>query len=260
ANENDPLGRAPGEVLWKERFDYNSLQEQRKFLGDFWFSALYQQEPIFKTGKIFKRENFRYFELKENNVIVVETKGSQSIREYHLLEHCTVFTTVDLAVKANERTDYTVGVVFAVNRSRDIFILEIIRERFNSADHLSFLWSVFSRWKPVLIGIEAVQYQYSLIQMGRKMGLPVKELKADRDKIARSLSIANLVDSGKVYFRKGASWLDDFERELIEFPDSKHDDQVDAFSYISQIIEPISSAKVHSAPRKKYKDILPLFE
>ncbi|MFN3306168.1 MAG: phage terminase large subunit [Candidatus Kapaibacteriota bacterium] len=260
ANENDPLGRAPGEVLWKERFDYNSLQEQRKFLGDFWFSALYQQEPIFKTGKIFKRENFRYFELKENNVIVVETKGSQSVREYHLLEHCTVFTTVDLAVKANERTDYTVGIVFAVNRSRDIFILEIIRERFNSADHLSLLWSVFSRWKPVLIGIEAVQYQYSLIQMGRKMGLPVKELKADRDKIARSLSIANLVDSGKVYFRKGASWLDDFERELIEFPDSKHDDQVDAFSYISQIIEPISSAKVHSAPRKKYKDILPLFE
>lgn len=260
AKEDDPLGRAPGEVLWQERYDANTLHEQRKFLGDFWFSALFQQEPMFTTGKIFKRENFRYFDLKENNLITTEVKGLLSTKEHYLLEHCTLFATVDLAVKANERADYTVAIIFAVSTNKEIFILEVIREKFDSAEHLNLLSAIYSRWKPVLIGIESVQYQYSLIQTARKMGLPVKALKADRDKIARSLSIATMLEAGKVFFRKNSHWLDDFERELIEFPDGKHDDQVDAFSYISQVIEPIASAKVHSAPRKRYKDIIPLFE
>ena len=41
------------------------------------------------------------------------------------------------------------------------------------------------------------------------------------------------VEGEKVFFLKKAPWLNEFEKELTLFPNSTHDDQVDAFAYIS---------------------------
>lgn len=260
AVENDPLGRLPGEPLWKERFDANTLAEQRKVLGDFWFSALYQQEPVFAFGRIFKREKFRYFSFHNGTILLHNFEGNTVSNEYILLRDCSIFATFDLAARTNERSDYTVALVFAVSRNKDVFILDVLRQKFDSADHLQLLQSIYSRWKPILVGIESVQYQFSLVQAARRQGIPVKELKAERDKIARSLAIASYLDAGKVYFRKDAPWLDDFERELLAFPDGSHDDQVDAFAYITQLIEPLANAKVQSISKRKATEMLSLFD
>ncbi|MCX7909137.1 MAG: phage terminase large subunit [Ignavibacteria bacterium] len=260
AKDNDPLGREIGEPLWKERFDLNSILEQKKILGDFWFSALYQQEPIFTTGKIFHREKFQYFDLVNNIITITNSTQKITSKEHILLSSCSIFATVDLAIKSSERSDYTVAIVFAISGKKDVFLLEIFREKFDATDHLSLLQTIYSRWKPLLIGVESVQYQYTLVQNARRIGLPVKELRADRDKIARSLVIANWIDAGKVFFRKDTTWLDEFERELIQFPDGAHDDQVDAFSYIAQLIEPISTSRIKGISKKNPNDMLSLFD
>lgn len=242
ATEEDSLGRKVGEPLWKERFDETALAARQKVLGDFWFSALYQQDPKPTTGRIFRREKFRYFVEHGKHFELI---GSEGDREFVLSEDCTTFAVVDLAIKASQQSDYTVAVVFAVSKDKRIFVRDVIREKFDSADHLRFLESLFFRWKPRLIGIESVQYQASLVQRARRLGLPIKELRADRDKIARSLPIASMVDAGTVFFRRDATWLETFETELVEFPNGRHDDQVDAFAYIAQLIEPISNAEVY---------------
>lgn len=245
ATESDILGRKVGEPLWKERFNADALTERQKVLGDFWFSALYQQDPKPATGKIFHREKFKYFvERNRHYELVVSEKGTLE-REFIPFEDCTTFAVVDLAIKVSQQSDYTVAIVFAVSRDKRIFIRDVIREKFDSAEHLRFLESLFFRWKPRLVGIESVQYQASLIQRARRLGLPIKELRADRDKIARSLPIVSMVDAGTVFFRRDTPWLETFESELIEFPNGKHDDQVDAFAYIAQLIEPISSTEVY---------------
>ncbi|MGB9852944.1 MAG: phage terminase large subunit [Candidatus Kapaibacteriota bacterium] len=259
AKENDALGRNPGEPLWKERFSIDALLEQKKTLGDFWFSALYQQEPIFSTGKIFKRENFRYFTLL-NDKILVQTLGNKSVQyDYVLVKNCSIFVTMDLAIKTSERSDYTVALVFAVDQKKDVYILEVLRQKFDASDHLKIIQNIFTRWQPVLIGIESIQYQFTLIQNARRLGIPVKELHPDKDKIARSLAIANWIDSGKVFFRRDTSWLEEFERELVSFPDGNHDDQVDALAYIMQLIEPIGIARVSGINKNKSKELLSLF-
>lgn len=61
AGEDDLLGREPVEPLWDARFSIDLLLEQKQVLGDFWFSALYQQTPKQLLGKIFRRERFDYF-------------------------------------------------------------------------------------------------------------------------------------------------------------------------------------------------------
>ncbi|MFE1451996.1 phage terminase large subunit family protein [Streptomyces olivaceoviridis] len=43
--EDDPLGRAPGEALWPERYNTDDLERIRKGVGERVWWALYQQQP-----------------------------------------------------------------------------------------------------------------------------------------------------------------------------------------------------------------------
>ena len=55
AEENDPLKRKPGELLWPERFDTDFMEAQRR-LDSRGFTALYQQRPTPEDGDLFARK------------------------------------------------------------------------------------------------------------------------------------------------------------------------------------------------------------
>jgi len=233
ALQNDPLCRQFGEPLWKERFPVNELQKIRKRMGEYWFSALYQQEPLPSGSTIFKRVNFKYFVNHNNNLEYIDNENSiKSISKADL----TIMATCDLAISARETADYTVIIIFGKSLENKIFILDIIREHFETINHLPLLRSIFQKYRPKLIGIESVQYQKSLIQQAIKSGLPIKSLRPDKDKVSRALTIAAQMENGLVFFQKDADYLAEFEKELLNFPKSRYDDQVDAFSYIPQMI------------------------
>jgi predicted phage terminase large subunit-like protein len=48
------------------------------------------------------------------------------------------------------------------------------------------------------------------------------------DKVLRLFSVSSHFEAGKVLLPASASWLDEYRRELLTFPGSKHDDQVDS--------------------------------
>lgn len=233
AMQNDPLNRKIGEPLWIERFPANELQKIRKRIGEYWFSALYQQEPLPSGSTIFKRTNFKYF------------ANFPDYLEYFDEEHClkrtskkdlTIMATCDLAISTHETADYTVIIIFGKSHDNKIFILDIVRQRFETINHLPLIKSIFQKYRPKLIVVENVQYQKSLIQQAIKEGLPIKSLRPDKDKVSRALTIAAQMENGMVYFQKDADYLAEFEKELLNFPKSRYDDQVDAFSYIPQMI------------------------
>lgn len=233
ALENDPLNRQIGEPLWKERFSANELHKIRKRMGEYWFSALYQQEPLPSGSTIFKRTYFKYFTNFPDYLEYIDAENSlKSISKKEL----TIMATCDLALSTRETADYTVILIFAKALDNKIFILDIVRERFEAINHLPLLQSIFQKYHPKIIGIENVQYQKSLIQQAIKTGLPIKSLRPDKDKVSRALAIAALLENGMVFFRKDADYLTEFEKELLNFPKSRFDDQVDAFSYIPQMI------------------------
>lgn len=57
AEDDDPLGREPGEALWPEVWPIEHLQRLREE-SPTWFSALYQQRPISHLGAMFPRGCF----------------------------------------------------------------------------------------------------------------------------------------------------------------------------------------------------------
>ena len=55
----------------------------------------------------------------------------------------------------------------------------------------------------------------------------------NNDKQTRLLNVSNLLENGTCLFPDNKpAWRADFERELITFPNSKHDDQCDALSQL----------------------------
>ena len=63
AEEDDPLGREPGQALCPDRFDEEALAISKQVLGR-GFYALYQGRPQAAEGSLFKREWFRYFRIE----------------------------------------------------------------------------------------------------------------------------------------------------------------------------------------------------
>lgn len=61
AEDNDILGREKGEALWPEQYDLQALHEIKAMLGNYWFSALYQGNPIPSEGLLFSKNNMNTY-------------------------------------------------------------------------------------------------------------------------------------------------------------------------------------------------------
>ncbi len=86
-------------------------------------------------------------------------------------------------------------------------------------------------YDPAAVLIEDKASGQSLLQdLKRETPLPLIACMPKVDKLTRMLRITPLMEAGKILLPHQASWLGAFERELFHFPDSAHDDQVDAVS------------------------------
>jgi predicted phage terminase large subunit-like protein len=229
AEEDDPLNRQPGEPLWPERFGVEDLEATRRALGTYLWAALYQGHPAPLDGNIFRRSWFRYWTpAGENAYLLHQPEGKPRTAD---ARRCQVFATVDLAISQKTSADYTVAAMWAATPQHDLLLLERYRGRLDGPSQIELLKKLHREWAPDWIGIEAVAYQMTLVQTLRRAGLPVKELKADRDKISRALTAAARLEGGNVYWPKVAAWLGEWETELLAFPNGRHDDQADVFAY-----------------------------
>lgn len=236
AIENDPLGRQPGEALWPERYDVDRLREIETSVGPYWFSALYQQNPVPLGAGIFAREDFRYYEETESTYNLRQPDGTLVIVPKN---QCVKFSTIDLAVSVKTSADYTVIGTFAKTPLNDLITLDITKQRLEGPDQLPMLQSIWMQYRPSQMHIESVGYQLALIQQARRAGLPILPITPDKDKIARALLVSARMKAGTVYFPTYAPWMrgeEGLEAELLGFPAMKHDDQVDVMAYAAYVV------------------------
>ena len=110
-------------------------------------------------------------------------------------------------------------------------MLDLVRARLEGPDIVPALRRLYERFRPDTIGIEATAFQLSIVQEARRTGLPIRALRADRDKVSRALTAAVRMEGGNVFFESGSWYLDVLEKELTTFPVGRHDDTVDVLSY-----------------------------
>lgn len=204
----------------------SEVQAAKTEIGSLVFAQEYEAKFISEGSQMFKQDWFKYY---HEGVGQVHADG-----ETYDLNDLTLFGSVDLATSTRETADYTVIGSFGLHQpTKKLFILDMTISRMEAPDIIPEIKKHVVRNNLEWVGIEKAGFQLALVQFARREGLPVIELKADRDKRQRALPLSAKMEAGLVYLPKNEeySWVADVERELLTFPVGAHDDIVDCISY-----------------------------
>lgn len=215
--------RGYGEALHPERYDVSALDRIRKAVGPRDWSALYQQNPVSDDGDYFTRDMIQYFE--EDDIDLDEMR---------------FYAAWDLAIGKKDRNDYSVGMVIGVDSFDRLFVVDVVRGRFDGFELVEQILDLYEVWKPSIIGIEKGHIEMALgpflEKRVRERGLYeayFKDLKTGRrDKEARARAIQGRMQQGMVFLPKNQVWTGPLVAELLRFPNGTHDDQVDALAWL----------------------------
>lgn len=224
------------QILWPDRWPETELKKEREGRVAQGLGDVYSQEflniPIDESNSFFKKSDF--LEINEND--------KKALLNYYI--------TVDLAISEKQKADWSVFLIAGVDEERRIHIKNIIRERLDGKEIVDTILSLHEIYKPIAIGIEEGQiskaigpFMYEKMISSNKFPLvqPLKHL--GKDKVARSRSIQARMRAKSVKFDKAADWYQIFEDECMRFPRDKHDDQVDAFSYLGIMLDKLIEAQ-----------------
>lgn len=243
AEEEDVLGRVPGQPLWPYRYDADALQVIREAVGSYVWNALYQQRPYIEGGGILKPDACQRFTIKGPNFITGDG--------YRIVPRSNTwrFITIDTAGTSKNYSDFSVAAVFDVTPDKEALLVHIDRRKIDSAAQIGWLQGLFDEWRPRFVGIENKTFGTTLIQTALRLGLRVQALKADTDKVTRAYGLSPFMENGKFQLPHAAPWLADLEHEMASFPYGTHDDQVDAVSYAARVLQDHTVAERHK-PKK----------
>jgi predicted phage terminase large subunit-like protein len=118
-----------------------------------------------------------------------------------------------------------------LRRGNDRYLLDVRRERLVYPELKRRVAQLAGRENPGAVLIEDCNSGTQLIQDLRADGniRPIPISPKD-DKATRLDLQLEKLEAGYVLIPEQAPWLDDFRNEILQFPDGRHDDQVDSMS------------------------------
>lgn len=215
ANDNDELGRAPGEPLWPEFYDADRLTELKETMGTYLFSAIYQQAPKKSASGNFDRE-----------WIILEDRPPP-------LENLRLLRSWDMA-GTESAGDFTAGYKLALDITTNHFwILDGISVQYSSAKVEALVSAtaeddgveceILIEQEPGSSGKTVINHYLTHILAG----YAAHSERHTGDKFTRALPFFAACEFKRVHMIKGA-WNDKLLDQCTEMPDGKHDDDVDA--------------------------------
>ena len=213
---HDPRQR--GEALW-ESWIGADIYEGIKKESEIEFAALYQQSPTTAEGNIFKAKHFKYYKENEDFIYLAD----EAIKKRDL----RIYQTIDPAGTVSQTADDFACITFAIH-GNNIIILDTFNEQALTTTHENIMIALRDKWSPIYQAVEKKIFGLNIIQNAAAKGIPVKPLLADGNKIYRAEPLQVHFQNGLVWFKNGFSAL---EKQLLEFPNGKHDDLVDCLAY-----------------------------
>lgn len=139
----------------------------------------------------------------------------------------------DIAASTTETADWSVCTTWLKLR-RNHYLIDVRRVRKNYPELKRLVASHAQSYNARTILIEQNGIGLPLFQdlwTNPPAGMPKPVgIKAKEDKLVRMEAQSAIIENGHVYLPQDAAWLDIYLRELMAFPSSKYDDQVDSTS------------------------------
>jgi predicted phage terminase large subunit-like protein len=210
--------RRTGDLLHPEREPLEVLNEIRATMGEFHFSAQYQQSPLPEEGNLLKWEWFERFAQPPQ-----PESGGRIVQSW------------DFAVKDGEQNDWSVCVTAYV-KGNAVFVLDIYRERLNYPGQREAVIRFARQHRARVILIEGAANGSPLVSDLRHLNqsdVPTPLAITPKGSKTERLAVqSHRIEAGDVRLPEKAPWLDAFRAEILAFPLGRHDDQVDALSQL----------------------------
>ena len=228
AEDNDPLGRKPGEMLCPE-LGYNEewAERTKKEVGGRVWEALYQQHPTQQQGGIFKREWVKRYSSLPSKL------NDEGERVIDVDEWCQSW---DLTFKGEKNSDYVAGGVWA-RRGSEHYLVAIIHERLDFTQTIAKIKAISAAYPQAVRKLIEDKANGSAVMSMLRTQLPgIIPVLPTKSKEARANAVTPFFEAGNIYVPEGFAG-DMYINELCAFPNGKHDDQVDQTSqYLSRHI------------------------
>jgi predicted phage terminase large subunit-like protein len=212
--------RRAGDVLHPERESQSALDEMKASMGSMEFAAQYQQAPVPVGGNLIRWSWFKFYQTPPS-----------------LQSGDNIIVSWDTALSSSQMADYSACVVLLARRET-IYILDVVRARLEYPDLKRAVLQHHNRWRRATskyaLLIEKKGSGLSLIQDLRRENIYAIGIEPGGEKTLRMAAQTAPIEAGAVHLPAHASWLDEFKKEILSFPVSKHDDQIDALSQALQ--------------------------
>jgi len=214
----------PEGPLVPELHSLAKLQETKGLLSDYWWAALYQQNPRPLGGNVFKEDGVRYYLPKD-----LPAKFDK------------VLASWDCTFKDTDGTDYVVGQVWG-KAGANSYLLAQVRQRMSftkTVREVVTLREAWPRTREILIEDKA---NGPAVIDTLKASVPgIIPIEPDGSKLARAHAVTSYWEAGNVWLPHPdiAPWVKDLVAELTTFPASANDDQVDALTQALRRLYPL---------------------
>lgn len=216
--------RKIGDLLSPEREPYEVLEQLRREIGNRGFQAQWQQDPTPSDSAHVFIERIQRFGL---------------LPPRHRLQK--VVQSWDPASSTEPHADYSVGTTWG-HDGEAWHMVDLVRVRLTYSDLLACVRLERNRWQTDLVLVENASVGLGLIKDlqrdHRCEGMPqhrapfcsVVKIKPREGKQERMMSQVERLYEGFAKLPREAPWLDTLHKELLAFPQGRHDDQVDSIS------------------------------
>lgn len=209
------LGRHIGDALCPEIGKGNAwLKEYKEGLvsreGSMTWNALFQGRPTAMEGNVIERDWWEYYEEPP--------------------QINTWVMSVDASFKDEEQSDFVAIQVWGKNGA-DIYLIDAVKKHLSFPDtivEIRRLRAMYPECATTLIEDRA--NGSAIIRMLRYEMTGIIPVQPIGSKMARVQAILGAIESGNVHLPKHKRFTGDFVEECSAFPNSAHDDQVDAMS------------------------------
>jgi predicted phage terminase large subunit-like protein len=214
------------------------------------WNALYQQNPTPDSGIFFTKNLFRRY------VHPPHRKGRR------------IYQAWDFAITENAQSDYTVCATILQDEFDNLYVIDIFRFKSDDGNAIvEHMIDQYVAWDVDHLGVEdgqiwkTLRAQFEKRCTERRVYPTVEVLVPLTDKLVRANPLKGRMQLGKVYFPEDNArpWVEACVRELIVFPNGKHDDQVDAIAWAVRLTLNHAAPKdpaPKQSPLKSWKDKL----
>lgn len=204
-------------LFFPEKFTRKVLNDFKTNFGSIGYAGQMGQSPTPMDGGYFKKSWFKRYTLLPN------------------MEHPRIVQSWDLSIKDDPDSSYAVGLTFATDGTNH-YLLDIVRRKMAYPETRAAM--IFARQRFPEVGLVLVEDKANGSPIVNDLEFEIPEIQAipkTRGKKECAQLAAITCEKGVVHIPDGVEG-DELIRELLLFPNSRYDDQVDAFTqYILEV-------------------------